>query len=150
MEQTPDSGSDRTGDAPEAAQPAAGPGPGTAAAGVPSGAAPSGATDAGQVPEDARDDLVPAGGGPQGDGSLERAVPGRPPGSGTASPVPAPGTAPGVTSPGVRAAQGPSAADGIHEGDKDADSDATVTSPGAWTAAAAPGKPDGEVDTRSR
>ena len=39
--------------------------------------------------------------------------------------------------------------DGIHAGDKAPDSDASVTSPGAWTALAAPGAPDGEVDTRS-
>jgi hypothetical protein len=46
----------------------------------------------------------------------------------------------------VQAAQGPSPDDGVHAGEKDEGSDA---SPGAWTAAAAPGKPDGEVDTRS-
>ena len=38
--------------------------------------------------------------------------------------------------------------DGIDVGDKDDDGEAAVTSPGAWTPAAAPGKPDGEVDTR--
>jgi hypothetical protein len=38
--------------------------------------------------------------------------------------------------------------DGINVEDKDKDGDAAVTSPGAWTPAAAPGKPDGEVDTR--
>ena len=80
----------------------------------------------------------------------ERAVPGQLPGDKTGSPVPAPGAGDGVTSPGVRAAQGPSPDDGVHAGDKAEGSDASVTSPGAWTAAAAPGKPDGEVDTRSR
>jgi hypothetical protein len=38
--------------------------------------------------------------------------------------------------------------DGIDAGDQGDDGDAAVTSPGAWTPAAAPGKPDGEVDTR--
>jgi hypothetical protein len=94
------------------------------------------------------DDVVPAGGA-QGDDGLQRAVPGQLPGQG-APPVPAPGSPPGVTSPGVRAAQGASPEDGVHAGDKAEDSDAAVTSPGAWTAVAAPGKPDGEVDTRSR
>ena len=123
-------------------------GPGAASAGVPSGAAPSGATSAGHTPEDARDDVVPAGGSGADDG-FERAVPGQPPGAGR-SPVPSPGTAPGVTSPGVRVSQGASPQDGVHAGDKAEGSDASVSSPGAWTAAAAPGKPDGEVDTRSR
>lgn len=86
---------------------------------------------------------------PAGDGR-ERAVPGQLPGSRTAPPVPSPGAAVGVTSPGVSAAQGPSPDDGVHAGDKAEGSDASVTSPGAWTAAAVPGKPDGEVDTRSR
>jgi hypothetical protein len=38
----------------------------------------------------------------------------------------------------------------VHAGDKAEGSDASISSPGAWTAAAVPGKPDGEVDTRSR
>ena len=118
-------------------------GPGTAAAGVPAGGAPSGATEPGTVPEDARDEQVPGTGE-----SGPAAVPGQVPGA--ASPVPAPGAAPGTTTPGVQATQGASPADGIHAGDKAEDSDASVTSPGAWTALAVPGKPDGEVDTRSR
>ncbi len=63
--------------------------------------------------------------------------------------VPAPGHADSSAGAGVRTAQGESPEDGIHAGDKKPDSDASVTSPGAWTALAAPGKPDGEVDTRS-
>ena len=62
--------------------------------------------------------------------------------------VPAPGHPDSSAGPGVRAAQGASPEDGIHAGDKDAGSDASVSSPGAWTAIAAPGHPDGEVDTR--
>lgn len=73
----------------------------------------------------------------------DRVVPGQPP----AAPVP-PVPAPGDTAPGVRAAQGASPEDGVHRGEKDDESDASVSSPGAWTAIAAPGKPDGEVDTR--
>ena len=60
----------------------------------------------------------------------------------------APGADDSSAGPGVRAAQGPSPEDGIHAGEKAEGSDAGVTSPGAWTAIAAPGKPDGEVDTR--
>ncbi len=82
------------------------------------------------------------------DHAAERAVPGHAQDAG-ASPVPAPGQPVGATSPGVRVAQGASPEDGINAGDKGEGSDASVTSPGAWTAAAAPGKPDGEVDTRS-
>jgi hypothetical protein len=80
----------------------------------------------------------------QDDDTRARAVPGQLPGT-SASPVPSPGD---DTSPGVRAAQGPSPEDGVHAGDKADGSDAAVSSPGAWTALAAPGKPDGEVDTR--
>jgi hypothetical protein len=65
------------------------------------------------------------------------------------APVPAPGHPDSSAGPGVRAAQGASPEDGVHAGEKDEGSDASVTSPGAWTAIAAPGKPDGEVDTRS-
>lgn len=63
--------------------------------------------------------------------------------------VPSPGHADSSAGPGVRAAQGASPEDGIAAADKSEGSDASVTSPGAWTALAAPGKPDGEVDTRS-
>ena len=62
--------------------------------------------------------------------------------------VPAPGHPESSAGPGVRVAQGASPEDGVHAGDKAPDSDASVSSPGAWTALAAPGKPDGEVDTR--
>ncbi|HWH28468.1 MAG TPA: hypothetical protein VNU26_05820 [Mycobacteriales bacterium] len=124
-------------------------GPGEASAGVPSGAAPSGALSAGHVPEDARDDVVVAEAGPQGGGEGARALPGTPPGP-AVSPVPAPGAAPGVSVPGVQAAQAASPEDGIPAGDKTPGSDASVSSPGAWTALAVPGKPDGEVDTRAR
>ena len=65
------------------------------------------------------------------------------------APVPAPGHPDSSAGPGVRTAQGASPEDGVHAGDKDAGSDASVSSPGAWTALAAPGKPDGEVDTRA-
>jgi hypothetical protein len=65
------------------------------------------------------------------------------------APVPAPGSVDSSAGAGVRTAQGASAEDGIHPGNKSEGSDASVSSPGAWTALAAPGKPDGEVDTRS-
>lgn len=87
-------------------------------------------------------DDVPAG-EPEGAG----AVPGQQPGV-AASPVPSPGEAPGASLPGVQAAQGASPDDGVHAGEKAEGSDASVSSPGAWTATAVPGKPDGEVDTR--
>ena len=91
-----------------------------------------------------------AAGGSSNEGEREGAgaVPGQPPGV-AAPPVPTPGAAPGTTVPAVQAAQGASPDDGISAGDKDAGSDASVSSPGAWTATAPPGKPDGEVDTRS-
>lgn len=63
--------------------------------------------------------------------------------------VPAPGHADSSAGPGVRTAQAASPEDGVHAGEKDEDSDASISSPGAWTALAAPGQPDGEVDTRS-
>jgi hypothetical protein len=63
-------------------------------------------------------------------------------------PVPAPGAEDSSAGPGVRAARGASPEDGVHAGEKSEDSDAAVSSPGAWTSVAAPGKPDGEVDTR--
>jgi hypothetical protein len=70
------------------------------------------------------------------------------PGQAEVAAVPAPGHADSSAGPGVRAAQGESPEDGIHSAGKEEGSDASVTSPGAWTAIAAPGKPDGEVDTR--
>jgi hypothetical protein len=133
----------------EAAQAPATGGTGTSAAGVPSGAAPSRAVSAGHVPEDAVDERIPTDRGPQAGGDGARAVPGQPPGE-AVPPVPAPGDAPGVALPGVQAGQGASPEDGVHAGDKGDDSDASVASAGAWTALAPPGKPDGEVDTRSR
>ena len=65
------------------------------------------------------------------------------------APVPAPGHADSSAGPGVRTAQGASPEDGVHAGDKAPGSDSAVSSPGAWTAIAAPGKPDGETDTRA-
>ena len=65
------------------------------------------------------------------------------------APVPAPGHADSSAGPGVRTAQGASPEDGVHAGEKAEGSDSSVSSPGAWTALAAPGKPDGEVDTRA-
>ena len=62
--------------------------------------------------------------------------------------VPAPGHPDSSAGPGVRTAQGASPEDGVHAGEKSPGSDASVSSPGAWTALAAPGHPDGEVDTR--
>ncbi|MEX2291643.1 MAG: hypothetical protein WD794_15125 [Mycobacteriales bacterium] len=64
------------------------------------------------------------------------------------APVPAPGHADSSAGPGVRTAQGASPRDGVHAGEKSEGSDSSISSPGAWTALAAPGKPDGEVDTR--
>lgn len=101
-----------------------------------------------QGPKDTLEEVAPAGGSGSDDGR-ERAVPGQAPGQ-EGSPVPSPGAAPGVSSPGVRVAQGASPEDGVHAGEKSEGSDASISSPGSWTAAAAPGKPDGEVDTRSR
>ena len=69
-------------------------------------------------------------------------------GSQGVQPVPAPGHRDSSAAPGVRTAQGASPEDGIVQDDKSPGSDASVTSPGAWTAIAAPGAPDGEVDTR--
>ena len=68
----------------------------------------------------------------------------------TVQAVPAPGSPDSSAGAGVRVAQGASPEDGIDAGDKASGSDASVSSPGAWTALAVPGKPDGEVDTRSR
>jgi hypothetical protein len=69
-------------------------------------------------------------------------------GSQGVQPVPAPGHRDSSAGAGVRTAQGASPEDGIEQDDKSPGSDASVTSPGAWTAIAAPGAPDGEVDTR--
>ena len=133
----------------EAGQASATPGPGVASAGIPAGAAPSGAVSAGSVPEDGVDATTTTSGGPQSGEQTARVVPGQGPGP-AVPPVPTPGAGIGVTSPGVQAAQAASPQDGIHAQDKAAGSDATTTSPGAWTATAVPGKPDGEVDTRAR
>lgn len=98
------------------------------------------------MPQDRKDTNVSAGDGPA-DGEAPAPVDA---GSAPAvQPVPAPGHADSSAGPGVRKAQGASPEDGIHAGDKAPDSDASVSSPGAWTALAAPGAPDGEVDTRS-
>ena len=64
------------------------------------------------------------------------------------APVPAPGHEDSSAGTGVRTAQAASPEDGIHGADQGEGSDASISSPGAWTALAAPGKPDGEVDTR--
>ena len=100
---------------------------------------------------DTSDDVV-ADRGPEAGGEGARAVPGTPPGP-AASPVPSPGTVPGAvpgaSAPGVQVSQAASPDDGIAAGEKAPGSDAAVTSPGAWTATAVPGKPDGEVDTRA-
>jgi hypothetical protein len=131
-----------------AGQPPATPGPGAASAGIPSGGAPSGATNPGTVPEDASDETAPSPGGPQYGEQSSRVLPGQPPGP-VVPPVPAPGAV-GVTAPAVQTSQAASPEDGIHRAEKEADSDASISSPGSWTSLAVPGKPDGEVDTRSR
>jgi hypothetical protein len=132
-----------------AAQAPATAGPGAASAGIPSGGGPSGAVEAGHVPEDARDEQVAVERGPASGGESAQAVPGQPPVP-QVPPVPVPGAAPGTSVPGVQAAQASSPEDGVVGGEKAPGSDASVSSPGAWTALAVPGKPDGEVDTRSR
>lgn len=58
------------------------------------------------------------------------------------APVPAPGHVDSSAGPGVRTAQAADR-DEVEDG-----GDVAADSPGAWTALAAPGKPDGEVDTR--
>ena len=80
-----------------------------------------------------------------------RPVPGRPPGA-AVPPVPVPGNVPGATVPNVAVGEAPTAGtDGGAGGQgKDPDSDASITSPGAYVALAPPGHPDGEVDTRAR
>jgi hypothetical protein len=87
--------------------------------------------------------------GPQVSDDGAHAVPGQPPGT-PVQPVPAPGAAPGVSAPAVHASQGPAPEDGVHAAEKTPGSDASISSPGAWSSLAVPGKPDGEVDTRSR
>lgn len=64
------------------------------------------------------------------------------------APVPAPGHRDSSAGPGVRTAQG-GPQDGRPAADEEPGSDAPGSSPGAWTAVAAPGKPDGEPDTRA-
>ena len=130
-------------DRPSHQAPAA-PGPGVASAGTPSGAAPSGAVSAGSTPADPQSTDASSS-----DEQEARVVPGQGPGP-AVPPVPPPGAGVGVSTPEVKAAQAASPEDGIHQQDKAADSDATTTSSGAWTALAPPGKPDGEVDTRAR
>ena len=101
------------------------------------------------MPEDRENTSVTAADQPDADG-MSSVQPAQDPEAAVAPvPVPAPGHADSSAGPGVRTAQGASPDDGIHAGDKSEGSDSSVTSPGAWTALAAPGKPDGEVDTRS-
>ena len=100
------------------------------------------------MPEDRNATTVPQAGS---DGEANPVSPARGPGqagSAGVQAVPSPGSSNSSAGPGVRTAQGASPKDGIHAGDKAPGSDASVTSPGAWTARAAPGAPDGEVDTR--
>ena len=119
-------------------------GPGVASAGIPAGAAPSGAVS----PGSSGDEPAAAPAAPS-DEQAPRAVPGQGTGP-VVPPVPTPGAGIGVSTPGVQVGQAASPEDGIDAQDKAPDSDATTTSPGAWTALAVPGKPDGEVDTRAR
>lgn len=147
-ESTPASTQQHADDGRAAGQPPATPGPGAASAGIPSGGSPSAATGAGTVPEDGRDESAGSPEGPQYGEQSARVVPGQEPGP-AVPPVPAPGAV-GVTAPAVQASQAASPEDGIHAQDKEPDSDASTSSPGSWTSLAVPGKPDGEVDTRSR
>lgn len=71
------------------------------------------------------------------------------PGPDARATVPAPGHADSSAGPGVRTAQGAGPQDGVPAGETAPESDSSVSSPGAWTAVAAPGKPDGENDTRA-
>jgi len=116
--------------------------PGAASAGMPGGRAPSGATGSGVSTDDVDDRRAGPGGAP------EQHVAGQP--AGTPSPVPSPGDVPGTSLPAVAAAQGASPGDGIHQGEKAPDSDASIASPAANVALSAPGHPDGEVDTRTQ
>jgi hypothetical protein len=100
------------------------------------------------VPEDRESTTVEQAGS---DGSANPVSSARGPGQAghdAVLPVPTPGHPDSSAGPGVRAAQGASPEDGISAADKSEGSDASVSSPGSWTALAAPGKPDGEVDTR--
>ena len=63
-------------------------------------------------------------------------------GAAAVAPVPAPGSHDSSAAAGVLAAQGDAPAEGAAEREEG-------SSPGAWTAVAARGKPDGEVDTRT-
>jgi hypothetical protein len=116
--------------------------PGTSA-GTPNGLSPSGATSSGTTASDEGRDGGPA------EQPTSRQVPGQLPGT-AVSPVPSPGDVPGASVPAVSVGEGPSPQDGVHAGDKGPDSDASVASPGSYVALAAPGHPDGEVDTRAR
>lgn len=106
------------------------------------------------MPEDREHTTVEQAGsdaGDPGNGSANPVTPAQgvgQAGSDGVQPVPAPGHKDSSAGPGVRTAQGASPEDGIHQGDKEPGSDASITSAGAWTALAAPGAPDGEVDTR--
>ncbi len=100
------------------------------------------------MPEDRTHTTVPQAGS---DGEANPVNPAQGPGqagSAGVQSVPAPGHPDSSAGPGVRTAQGASPEDGVHAGEKSPGSDASVSSPGAWTALAAPGHPDGEVDTR--
>ncbi len=99
------------------------------------------------MPQDRKDMNVSATDGPDGEDGRGASVDAG--GAPDVQAVPAPGHADSSAGPGVRKAQGASPEDGITAGDKAPGSDASVSSPGAWTALAAPGAPDGEVDTRS-
>ena len=104
------------------------------------------------MPEDREHTTVEqAGSDAGGDGGANPVTPAQgvgQAGSQGVQPVPAPGHRDSSAGAGVRTAQGASPEDGITQEDEAPDSDASVTSPGAWTAIAAPGAPDGEVDTR--
>ena len=100
------------------------------------------------MPEDRKATTVPQAGS---DAEANPVNPAQGPGqagSQGVQPVPAPGHPDSSAGPGVRTAQGASPEDGIHAADKSEGSDASVSSPGAWTALAPPGQPDGQVDTR--
>lgn len=112
------------------------------AAGIPNGRSPSGATSPGTTPADA----APASGSQP---EPPTQVPGQAPGV-SVSPVPSPGDVPGASVPAVSAGEGASPEDGIHQGEKAPGSDSSIASPGSFVALAAPGHPDGEVDTRTR
>lgn len=97
------------------------------------------------MPDDAQKTTVQTEGP---DGGAGPSQPGQDPTDRVAA-VPAPGSADSSAGSGVRTAQGASPEESTSAGDEAEGSDAESTSAGAWTAIAAPGKPDGEVDTRS-